>query len=70
MIAHSTKNIIRDFVAEINEIVDELMKEEETDLCLGQRLAYAEVISILQCCCAGEDLKELNLDFDPDTKYL
>ncbi len=70
MIPESAKNIIKEVVESITGIADELLSEEATDLCLGQRMAYAEAISILQTVCAGEDLKELGLDFDPDQKYL
>ena len=70
MLSPYAKNIIKEIVEQITEAADELMNEEETDLHFGQRLAYAEAISILQRACTGEDLKELGLDFDPDIRYL
>lgn len=55
----------------ITEAADELKEKKNKDQYdEGQLLAYAEVLCIIQDAFAGEDLKEIGLDFDIDQKYL
>lgn len=65
------KNIMKEIVEGIVNAADELLEKKDRDLVeQGQLIAYAESLCIIRDACSGYDLKEINLDFDIDEKYL
>lgn len=66
-----TINTLKEIVENIVANADEIKKQSETDLMdYGKLLAYAESLSIISEMCDEEELKEIGLDFDIDTRYL
>lgn len=65
------KNIMKEIVEGIVNAADELLEKKDRDLVeQGQLIAHAESLCIIRDACSGYDLKEINLDFDIDEKYL
>ena len=63
--------ILKDFVIEIKECLDELDTEEKNDITNGQRLAFAHILRMIK---GGyvlpDELSAFGLDIDIDKKYL
>lgn len=64
------KTILQDIINEIISNADEELNSNRNDFVNGKILAYNEVLSIIKNYLAGYDLKEFNLDFDIDKKYI
>ena len=65
------KNIMLEIVEGITDSADELLeKKDRSDMEQGQLLAYAEALSIIRDAWAGNDLSDIGLDFDIDSRYL
>lgn len=65
------KNIMLEIVEGIMDSADELLeKNERSDMEQGQLIAYAEALSIIRDAWAGNDLADIGLDFDIDSRYL
>lgn len=65
------KNIMLEIVEGITDSADELLeKKDRSDMEQGQLLAYAEALSIIRDALAGNDLADIGLDFDIDSRYL
>lgn len=65
------KNIMLEIVEGITDSADELLeKKDRSDMEQGQLLAYAEALSIIRDAWAGNDLADIGLDFDIDSRYL
>lgn len=64
-------NIMLEIVEGITDSADELLeKKDRSDMEQGQLLAYAEALSIIRDAWAGNDLADIGLDFDIDSRYL
>lgn len=60
-----------EIIENIKEVADRMKESKASDkVALGQVLAYAEVLTIIQEAYAGENLAEIGLDFDIDKRYL
>lgn len=65
------KNLLFDIIAQVKETADEVLNSgEKDDYANGQLLAYATALSIIKDELSGYDLKEYDIDFDIDKKYL
>lgn len=65
------KNIMLEIVEGIVDSADELLeKKDRSDMEQGQLIAYAESLSIIRDAWAGNDLADIGLDFDIDSRYL
>lgn len=65
------KNIMLEIVEGIMDSADELLeKKDRSDMEQGQLIAYAESLSIIRDAWAGNDLADIGLDFDIDSRYL
>lgn len=64
------KDVLIEIIDEITAEADELLNETKNDYNNGQMLAYATALGIIKTCLSGEDLKEYELDYDIDKKYL
>lgn len=65
------KNIMLEIVEGITDSANELLeKKDRSDMEQGQLLAYAEALSIIRDAWAGNDLADIGLDFDIDSRYL
>lgn len=65
------ENIMLEIVEGITDSADELLeKKDRSDMEQGQLLAYAEALSIIRDAWAGNDLADIGLDFDIDSRYL
>lgn len=63
--------VLKDVIDDILENAEEELKADKSDpFNSGKRLAYNEVLSILQTHLRGYDLKEFKLDFDVDDKLI
>lgn len=64
------KTILKDIISEIIANANEELSMERDDFTNGKILAYNEVLSIIKNYLTGYDLKEFELDFDIDKKYI
>jgi hypothetical protein len=64
------KTILKDIISEILANANEELSMERDDFTNGKILAYNEVLSIIKNYLTGYDLKEFELDFDIDKKYI
>ena len=64
------KFLIKDIVAEICAIADELKSGKQTETTFWQLFAYCSVLGIIKSAYAGYDLDDIGLNFDIDAKYL
>ncbi|MBZ4647519.1 MAG: hypothetical protein JG777_3008 [Clostridia bacterium] len=64
------KTILKDIISEILANANEELSMERDDFTNGKILAYNEVLSIIKNYLTGYDLKEFELDFDIDKKYV
>lgn len=65
------KNIMLEIVEGIMDSADELLeKKDRSDMEQGQLIAYAEALCIIRDAWAGNDLADIGLDFDIDSRYL
>ena len=63
-------NIIKDFIYDIKENLDEITEEKNDDLNYGQRLAFTHMLRTIKGYILEEQYKDFGLDIDIDKKYL
>ena len=63
-------NIIKDFIYDIKENLEEIREEKSDDLNYGQRLAFAHMLRTIKGYILEEQYKDFGLDIDIDKKYL
>lgn len=61
--------LVMDLISEVKELLEKLIKEEETEVVYGEILAYMEVLTIIHDYLREEERAAYGLDFDIDQYY-